>query len=314
MPNVMHVGQAVAVAAVIAAMLFFWAGGLGRRPMASFRECGWPLGIGAGFVAGFWMLGVVPSGRFADDQERLAFLVVPLITLVETLLCALRPSRSWAMGLRSLVASSICPILLHGSVYMAGDAVAGAHGWTPAALLAGVGAGVTIALLTLIGLAQREKGVAVGWCLGLTTFAAGLATMLSGYLTGGQLALPMAAVMMVACGMSQLLTGGGLDAGGVSVGFVGLAGVLMIGHFFGSLSVVHALVLCVVPLLCCVMEMVSRQVLSPWRRGIVALGCSAALLACVVWHAHDRFKAASSTARRDAAGAPAVEDYLNYGR
>ena len=316
MPNVIQLGQAMAVAAGVAGMVFL-SFGLGARSWPSFRACGWPLGIGGGFVAGASMLGVVPSGSFAGDQERLAFIVIPLITLGEALLCGWAASRWWALAFRCLVASSICPILLHGSIYMAGDAGAAGSGWTPAAsaaLLTRVGAGAACALMFLTGSTRRGESAAVGWCLGLTTLAAGLATMLSGYLTGGLLALPMAVVLIVACGTSPLLAGGALDAGGLSVGFVGLMGVLMIGHFFGSLSVIHALVLGAVPLLCCGVEMGLRQACRPWQRGIVALGCSAALLACVVWQAYDRFNAASATPRHDAAGTTAVEDYLNYGR
>jgi hypothetical protein len=314
MPNPVVVLQAVLVAAAIAALIPIACDRLDRQATIGLRACGWPLGIGCGAIAGMWMLGVQPSGRFTGDQERLAFIVLPLVTLMETLLSVARPTRWWAVLLRALVASSVCPILLYGSVYLAGPPSAGQHGWKPtdtALMLGGVGAAMTAALLALTDRGPRPTGPAELCCLGLATAAAGLTTMLSGYLTGGQQALPIAAVMMVACGMSF---GRPISPAVSRVGFVGLAGILIIGHFFGSLTALHASMLSAAPFICWLVNRVPQERLLPWHRGILSLGMTTVLLACVVWQAQCQFNAAYATSRPDAAESPTVQDYLNYGR
>lgn len=314
MPNPFVVLQAVVVAAAIAALVPVACDVLDRRATLGLRACGWPLGVGCGAIAGMWMLGVRPSGRFAGDQERLAFIVLPLATLVEAVLAAARPTRWWAVLLRALVASSVCPILLYGSVYLADTPSAGQHGWKPidtALMLSGVGVAITAALLALTEWGPRPTGPAQLCCLGLATAAAGLTTMLSGYLTGGQLALPIAAVMMVACGMSF---GSPISPAVSSVGFVGLAGILIIGHFFGSLTAVHAIMLSAAPFICWLVNRVPQERLLPWHRGILSLGMTTVLLACVVWQAQRQFNAAYTPSRQDAAESPNMQDYLNFGR
>lgn len=314
MPNPVVVLQAVMVAAAIAAIVPIACERLDRRMTIGLRACGWPLGIGCGAIAGIWMLGVQPSGRFAGDQERLAFIVLPLVALVETLLSAARPTRWWAVLLRALVASSVYPILLYGSVYLAGTPSAGQHGRQPidtVLMLGGVGAAITVAVLALAARGSRPTGPFELCCLGLATAAAGLTTMLSGYLTGGQLALPIAAVMMVACGMSF---GRPIGPAVSSVGFVSLAGILIIGHFFGSLTAVHAIVLSAAPFVCWLVNRVPQERLLPWHRGILSLGMTTVLLACVVWQAQRQFSAAYATSRPGAAESPRVQDYLNFGR
>lgn len=314
MPNPVVLLQAVVVASAIAALVLIASGRLDRRAALGVRAFGWPLGVGCGAIAGMWMLGVRPSGRFTGDQERLAFIVLPLVTLVETLMSAVRPTRWWAVLLRALVASSVCPVLLHGSVYLAGTPSAGQHGWKPintALMLSGVGAAITAALLALTDRGPRPTGPAELCCLALATAAAGLTTMLSGYLTGGQLALPLAAVMLVASGMSF---GSPVSPAVSSVGFVGLASILIIGHFFGSLTSSHAILLSAAPFICWLVNRVPQEQLLPWHRGILSLGMTTVLLAFVVWQAQHQFNAAYAPSRKDAAESPTVQDYLNFGR
>lgn len=312
MPNPVVLLQAVIVAAVIAVLVPIACDRFDRRATLGLRACGWPLGVGCGAIAGMWILGVQLSGRFASDQERLAFIVLPLVTLVETLISAVRATRWWAVLLRGFVGLSVCAILLYGSVYLAGGPSAGHHGWRAidtALMLGSVGAVMTAALLALADKGPRSTGPAQLCCLGLATAAAGLTTMLSGYLTGGQLALPIAAVMMVACGMSF---GRPISPAVSSVGFVGLAGIVIIGHFFGSLTVVHAIVLSAAPFICWLVNRVPQEWLLPWHRGILSLVMTTVLLAGVVWHAQLQFNAAYVTSRPDAPESPTVQDYLKY--
>jgi len=280
------------------------------------HRCAWPLGIGVAAIFGMVMLGVRPSGRFAGDQERLAFIVLPLVTLVESLAAALQPARWWAMGLRALVAASLWPILLHGSVYLGGGVALSPHAWKPAekaAMLGGAAAALTAVLLILTETSRHASRSVLLGCLALTTAATGITMMLSGYLTGGQHAMPLAAALVVACGMSAVV-GSADDAAGVGVGFVGLAGLTTIGHFFGSLSEAHAVVLVAVPLISWLAEAGLQQRLGPRWRALVAVAGTAVVLAWVVWQAYVRFDAASTTTRAHEAGTADVQDYLNFGR
>jgi hypothetical protein len=100
----------------------------------------------------------------------------------------------------------------------------------------------------MVTLYDRGRTATVWTVLALTSGAAGISTMLSGYLSAGMLALPLAAT----CGTVAVVGRGALGhagAGGVVVGLVCLASILVMGRFFGALSTLHALLLAAAPLL-----------------------------------------------------------------
>ena len=70
---------------------------------------------------------------------------------------------------------------------------------------------------------------------------AGLTVMLSGYASGGQLGLLLAAALFAAAAAGMLLPGPQPPAGVLGLGTVLLFGVVAIGYFFGELSLATVL-------------------------------------------------------------------------
>lgn len=256
MPDPFVIAQAMAAAALTAAAILL--GGAGwRRPIAARRMAvGWPLAIGSAFLVGAAALGQRPDRLPGTDKDRLLLLVIPLVTVVESILAAAQPMAIWRWVARLALAASIAPILLHGSVYLASPASAGSDTWTASQRVMHLG-GIAVLLATqwrlVVGVQERGRAGAAWVALAVTSLGAGIVTMLSGYMSAGQLALPLAA----ACGAAAVL--GGVTrmhdaAGGIVVALACLGSVLVMGRFFGALSTTKALVFVTAPLLCWLLE------------------------------------------------------------
>lgn len=251
MPDPVVILQAMAAAALVAAAILLGSAGWKQPGDARRTAIGWPLAIGVGFLAGAAALGQRPGRLPGTDKDRLLLLVVPLAMLVEAILAAARPAALWRWMMRLVTAMVVAPLLLHGSVYLAGPASAGADTWTTAQRVMIFG-GIAVALLAewraLIVLQDRGRSATVWSAIAVTSVGAGVATMLSGYMSAGQLALPLAAV----CGTAAIVGRTGRvrpDAGGLVVALACLGSVLVMGRFFGALSTTHALLLAAAPLL-----------------------------------------------------------------
>jgi hypothetical protein len=106
--------------------------------------------------------------------------------------------------------------------------------------------------------------------------------MLSGYATGGQLALPLA-TSLAGCTIASLLLPRPPHADGwLGPGIVLIFGVLVIGRFFSNLGTVHALVLFFAPLLGWLPELPYLCRLRPSLRGLLRVAVTAASAAVVV--------------------------------
>ena len=309
MPDPVAILSAMAVAGAATMLTVLACRRLGGSPAAAIS---WPLAVGLGFVIGAIMLGFRPRGVLATDQERLLLVVVPLAVAVESWI-AFKPMSIARMVLaRGCVSLSSGPLLLLGSVYMTG----GGGGWSPAErviFLLGLGIFILVPWLTLVTLQQRRPDPAISLSLAATSLAAGITTMLSGYASAGQLALPLAATLAVVS-FAAPLAATPIHPGAVGVGWICLAGVLFIGRFFGSLTTLDGVLLGVTPLVCWLEEYRPLCFWAAWPRRFFLLMLTLLMLGTVVWQAQHRFRIHSGSPVPGATPAPSMQDYLNLGR
>lgn len=331
MPEPLLLAKVVALAAVLAGivqLLVWWilgavgatalsndaqqpprAGGLDQMRVA----VGGALGVGIGFVAGAWALGQWPHWPPTEDRDRFLAVLIPVAILVECLaaLPRVRPWLAWAM--RFVLSAASAPILLYASTYLAELAGPGSREWTNqqmAAWLAGMGAAMAAVWMVAIRLLRTDSGRILSFALAITVGGAGITIMLSGYQTGGELALPLAGAIggasLAALGLRMLKC----NTGAVSVGIVALFGVLVMGRFFGELTTRHGATLLAAPLLISLPELLPRKKTSPWLRSALAVVVVILPIAFVVTHAHEKFVQASGMTSNP--GEATVDDYLEY--
>src|SRR5262249_38932505 len=104
--------------------------------------------------------------------------------------------------------------------------------------------------LLLSFLARRAQSPSIPLAIAMTCAGASVTVMLSGYATGGQNGLPLAAALTGATIASLGLANPALLQGLVSIGVVGLFSLVVIGRFFGDLTTLNACLLFFAPLLC----------------------------------------------------------------
>src|SRR5438445_556558 len=139
-------------------------------------------------------------------------------------------------------------------------------------------------------LARRANGFVMAAVLACVCGGAGVTLMLSSYATGGQLGLPLAAVLAGAAMVT--LASAGLRGTGSWVGpaVVGLFSLLLIGHFFGELTATHAAVLFAAPLLAWLPELPYARRALPWLKELARIVLVAALVAAVAFQAFRVFQ------------------------
>jgi hypothetical protein len=258
------------------------------------------------------MLGFRPRGVLATDQERLLLLVVPLAVAAETWIALEPASVARKMLARGCVALSSGPLLMLDSVYFTG----GVSGWSlmeRVVFLSATGLSILVPWLLLTTLQERLPDPMISLSLAATSLAAGITTMLSGYASAGQLAIPLAATM-AAASCTAPAAAGPSAAGAVGVGWICLAGVLFIGRFFGSMTTLHAALLGITPLVCGLAAYRPLRFWAAWPRRLFLLAITLLMLGTVVWQAEHRFRTRSGSPVPGAAPAPSMQDYLDFGR
>jgi hypothetical protein len=289
-------GVAFAVSAVLVAA-FGW-----PRPKSGFSwvDAGWILGVAAGFFLGCWLLGNRPHWPLSEDQDRLFVLVLPAIVLVELLALSPRVPRWLVWPARAAVVVGTAPVLLHGSTYLSTEH--GAAEWSPvqACAILGALAAVLATVWTLVTLLTfRAPGTIHAVCLATTSAGAAVTVMLSGYATGGQDGLPLAAALLGAATMTAAF---GWSARGklpLGVAIIGLYSLLVVGRFFGELSSTHGVLLFASPLLGWLPELHGLGRMPRWARNL----CRVLLVGTLV--SGDKAVAENSAAAR-----PLVENLL----
>jgi hypothetical protein len=314
MPDPVIILQASAVAALLAAAAVLLAG----RARPAWASATGAIGLGIGFAAGAWWLGLAPRFALREDKDRLFLVLLPAAVAAEVIAAFSRRAPWLGWLLRLAVAAGAAPVLLHGSSYLTDAAGPGTREWSPGQTWCVLGA-LAAALVTnqaLLGrLARRAAGRSVLLTLALVAAGAGVTVMLSGYASGGQLAFPLTAGLGAAAVAALFLPEPRDLTGPVGVGVVGLFAVLVIGRFFGSLTDANAALVFFAPLLGWLPELLPAGRVGAWGRGFVRLALAAAPLAIVLMLAAQKFAADSAPPSSEpAAREPSIEDYMNFGK
>lgn len=312
MPDPVLVLEAMGIAAVAAALIALLFENVPRRarPAPARSSCGWVLGLGLGTWLGAFVLGLRPRWPLSEDLDRFLGLVLPAFLGVEIVVSTLRwpPLPRWLA--RALVAVLTAPTLLHGSSYLSDVAGPGTREWSPVSSVLILG-GLAVALLVewLAADAASRRGYTGTTLLALTvsTGAAAVALLLSGYASGGQMGLPLAAALAGLAVAMPFVPERSRREVPVGPGLGGLFGLLVIGHFFAALTTPHAVLLFLAPLLGTVaMLLLPRQ--ASMRLRSAACATVVALVAGVVLVSAGAKFSASSRSPASASG-PSLEDY-----
>src|SRR5262249_26837639 len=147
------------------------------------------------------------------------------------------------------------------------------------------------------------------WCVAGAALVAGLVVMLSGYATGGQLGVPLAAALGGVALGSLVRKGKPGTEGALGVGGVGLFGLLVIGRLFAGLTDLNAALLFAAPLLGWLPELLRGR---PRIRAVLRLGVVAIPVVIALVLAQQKFVAASVRPASVIEGSP--DDYMNFGK
>ncbi len=318
MPDPTIILLAQAAAAGFAVLVLLVLGWPWRSPDAKRATFAWALATGGAFLVGCWALGAWPKWPPTEDQGRLVYLLAPAAIFVEAM-GALGVIRLLTWLLRIALAMAIAPTLLYGSIYLTDAAGSGTRIWSPleaTAILVALGGAVAGQWFSLAALQQRTSGRSLPMALAVLCAGASVTIMLSGYASGGQLGLPLAAALGVVAISSLLLAGVPTPSGGLGVALVILASLLIVGRFFGSLTTSHAAILIAAPLLCWLPELPPVSSIRPWIRGFLRVAIVVVPIALVLWQAQQTFVENSRPASQSepTGPAPSLSDYLDFGK
>jgi hypothetical protein len=272
--------------------------------------------VAAAFFLGTRLLGVRLEWPPEEDRHRFLLILLPA-TVVVALLAALLDRRPWAAWLvRLLLAVAAAPILLHDSVHLRDTPGAESRKWTTAQtvlILGGLAVGLLGVWAALDRMARRRGGATrARVALAVTLAGAAATVMYSGYVIGGQLGLPLAGALFGTAVVSWPLSRWAEETASVSIGVVGLFGLLVIGLFFGSLTTWHAGLLFAAPVLCWVPELPWVRRLWPClTRGILGVLLVAVPVAVAVTQARETARQESGPA---ASPSGSEQDYRDYER
>jgi hypothetical protein len=305
--------KAMVAAFAAAAVVMMHCGRSWRAPRRVRVSAGAVLALGIGFYAGCWMIGPSLHWPPKEDRDRLLIVLFPAVLAVELEAAFARRGRPLVWLGRAAVVAGAARVLLHYSTYLSDLAGPGSAEWTPvvaALILGGLAAALAVVWALLDLLMRRAPGRAVPLALAVTCAGAAGAIMLSGYASGGMLGLPLAATLTGVVAGSLLLGRGADLRAALGPGIVGLFALLLSGHFFGELSVRHAVLLFLAPLLCWLPELPLVRRTWPMLRAVARVAVVAVPVALVVVQAMQSF----TKAPQPSAGSnePTSDDYSSY--
>jgi hypothetical protein len=306
MPDPILMGKAFAVAAALGLVVVLLFGARSRAAIASAVAV---LAVVGAALAGLWVLGRLPHVPPGEVFDRLVVIVFPAAAVAEVIAAA--SARAGCVA-RGVVAALATPVLLYGSSYVADLNGPDSREWSPTitwliyATLAVVLMGAWAALNRL-AIHTHERTPA--WCLAGAALGAGLVIMLSGYATGGQFGIPLAAALGgVALGSLARRENPGIE-GALGVGVVGLFALLLIGRLFAALTDLNAALLFVAPLLAWVPEPLPSRIRG---RAIMRLALAAVPVVVALLLAQQKFAADSAGPESGPAGS--IDVYRNFGK
>jgi hypothetical protein len=313
MPNDLPlvIAEAMAAAFAAAAVVLLLCGWPWRAPRPALVSAGVALGMGVAYYAGCLLVRPLPHWPPREDQDRLLLVLFPAAVAVEVLGALVRRPKAVVWLLRAAVAAGAARVLLHGSVYVTDLTGPGTAQWSSAEqvlTLARLAGGLAAVWALLYVAAGIQPGRAVPLALALTCGGAAVVVMLSGSASGGMLALPLAAGLAGIVAASFALPAGIDLRAALGPGMVGLFAVLVSGHFFGSLTVRHAVLVFAAPLLCLLPVLI--RVTRPRLRAFACVALVAVPVAIAMASAYQSFVKDSRSApgSREAT----ADDYANY--
>ncbi len=320
MPDPLLFLKAVAVAALAAAAALLFSAWPWRTPRPGRLRLGRVLGVALGFFAGCWMLGVEPHWPPREDLDRLLLVLFPVAVLVELVPLLPRVPCWLVRVLHWAVVVGAAPLLLYNTSYLAALEGPGSREWTPLEacfILTGLAATFETVWLLLAQLAKCRGSRTLLLALAFACGATAMTVMMTGYASGGQVGLPLAAALLGLTAASLLLKGPFPINGSLGLGVLGLFSLVVAGRFFGALPTTYALVLFLSPLLAWLPEFLPALRKRPrlLAAGKLALAVIpvAAVLALVVQGFLQK-----SPVGPGGNGAsmpqPSLEDYLNFGK
>lgn len=259
------------------------------------RKPSWPISLvgGASLALGLWAgyvsliaSGVVSRPRFPpqEDQHRLVILILPVVVVLEAALS--RASPFWQMVCRGVFAAGMAPVLLYGSVYFHTLGSIGGADWGAIPLL---GYLIAVSLLAMFSWSVLSQSAAHGdWFSSLLVTAivstcSGLAVILSGSLSGGSLGVPLTGALI---GILLAIAIGKISSAApaaIRVAFTLIFGILLGGQFYGSLLLLHAVLLVAAPALLSVAWIPAVRRMPTFARcvmvGVLVAGFSGAVVA-----------------------------------
>jgi hypothetical protein len=309
MPDPISYLKASIAAVVASAMIVLAFRLILRKTVQSIATVVCVLAVGAGVVTGYGVLQFSYTWPPANALNRFLMIVLPA-TLVVELLAAIsgrgeavssrilansatkRTGSLWTLGFRLALYACIGRILLHDSVYLGEVGRGNPEAWTFAktlALFGGSFAGLIAGWSLLCRLSERSAAGSITVSLALVIQCTGLATMMAGYIKGGAAAIPLAAALAGTTLASPLLgkCPVGSDKaylrGTIGIGVIGLLSLLLIGHYFGQLTGLRAIVLFLTPLLGWISELPGLRSRSAWQKSGVRLTAVTMVLSAVLF-------------------------------
>ena len=306
MPDPVLMGKAFAVAAALALVVAFLFAARSRAPVASAVAV---LAVVGAAPAGLWVLGRLPHVPPGEVFDRLVVIVFPAAAVAEVIAAA-SPRAGWVA--RCVVAALTTPVLLYGSSYVADLNGPDSREWSPAntwPIYAALAVVLMVAWAALNRLAARTQERTPAWCLSGAALGAGLVVMLSGYATGGQFGIPLAAALSgVALASLARKDNPGIE-GALGVGVVGLFALLLIGRLFAALTDVNAALLFVTPLLAWLPELLPSRIRG---RALLRLILAAVPVVVALMLAQQKF--AADSAKPDSGPVGSIDAYRNFGK
>lgn len=327
MPDPLLMLRAAAAAGLASAVVMLMIGLLARARRRSLPSWSGVLGSVVGVLVGCVVLDVHPRWPPREDQDRLLWLLLPAVAMVELIGLSLQRPRWLAWSLRLMVAAIAAPVLLYGTVYLTDVAGPGTREWSVPRtwLILGALAGTLACVWTLLSLLARPisqtaadrpdwRGVSVLIALAVTCVGAGVCVMLSGYASGGQLGFPIGGAI-AGPALAALIPKSRADLRGVlGFGVVGLFALLVVGHFFGEMTTTNAALLFLAPLLGWLPELPGLRRIGPRTLAPARVLLTTLLIALVLFFAQQKFADNSARTAAPEAGEPTVDDYLNFGK
>jgi hypothetical protein len=305
MPDPILMAKAFGIAAAISLTVIL----VGRSSRKTVSAAAAVIATVSALCAGLWILDLLPHFPPREALDRLLLVVVPAAAVAE-LLAAASHRIGW-VG-RAAVAVSAAPVLLWGSVYTTDLSGPNSRVWSTA-MAWSVEAMLALLLMAawiLTNRLSRRGGDRISLLsLAGTALGAGLVIMLSGYATGGQMAVPLAAGLAGVALGSLVRKSTEASASAAGIGIVTLFGLLVIGRLFASLTNLNAALLFAAPLFGWAAEAIRSR---PRLRAGLRLGLAALPVVVALVLAQQKFAADSQQSGSSSEGS--LDDYMSFGK